>query len=243
MNQNDEREAFEAWAREVGNCERDLERSGVDENRYTWHTQQRMWEAWQARASLSQRAEVPQNLQCIGYIEPFGTEITDLPQSPRYQAVYVLAAAPQPQQAEQQGSSELSDKDHADYWRGRAIVAERKLAEQPRQMVALTEHSWRKKPVVIDAYQLPVPPADGSTNDEHEHAVWAFLDWCSKVGFDNFTSERDGEIAIETLEGTMTASPGDWIIKGVKGEFYPCKPDIFAATYEPAGIPAPGGKE
>ncbi len=39
---------------------------------------------------------------------------------------------------------------------------------------------------------------------------------------------------IITLEGTMEAVPGDWIIKGVKGEFYPCKPDIFAATYEPA---------
>ena len=41
-------------------------------------------------------------------------------------------------------------------------------------------------------------------------------------------------IEIKTLEGTMTASKGDWIIKGVKGEFYPCKPDIFALTYEPA---------
>jgi hypothetical protein len=39
---------------------------------------------------------------------------------------------------------------------------------------------------------------------------------------------------IETLEGRMHASPGDWIITGVKGERYPCKPDIFAATYEPA---------
>jgi len=42
-----------------------------------------------------------------------------------------------------------------------------------------------------------------------------------------------GTLDIPTLEGTMTASPGDWIIKGVKGEFYPCKPDIFDATYEP----------
>ena len=41
-------------------------------------------------------------------------------------------------------------------------------------------------------------------------------------------------IFIRTLEGEMTATQGDWIIKGVKGEFYPCKPDIFAATYEPA---------
>lgn len=41
-----------------------------------------------------------------------------------------------------------------------------------------------------------------------------------------------GKVEITTLEGTLTASIGDWIIKGVKGEFYPCKPDIFAATYE-----------
>lgn len=46
------------------------------------------------------------------------------------------------------------------------------------------------------------------------------------------------EIKIETLEGTMTGSPGDWIITGVNGEQYPCKPDIFEKTYEPA--PTPG---
>ena len=40
------------------------------------------------------------------------------------------------------------------------------------------------------------------------------------------------EIGISTLEGDMIAKPNDWIIKGVKGEFYPCKPDIFEATYE-----------
>jgi len=39
-------------------------------------------------------------------------------------------------------------------------------------------------------------------------------------------------LEIDTLEGTITASPGDFVIRGVKGEFYPCKPDIFAATYD-----------
>lgn len=109
---------------------------------------------------------------------------------------------------------------------------------------------FRKKPVVIDAHQLPIPPIDGSTNDAHEALVWTFMEFCGTVGFEDFTSERDGAIAIKTLEGTMEASPGDWIIKGVKGEFYPCKPDIFAATYEPAddhgtaGIVAPAeGRE
>lgn len=94
---------------------------------------------------------------------------------------------------------------------------------------------FRKKPVVIEAHQLPIPPADGSTNDVHEEAVWAFLDWCKKVDFEDFTSELDGHILIETLEGTMTANPGDWIIRGVNGEFYPCKPDIFEATYDRVG--------
>lgn len=60
---------------------------------------------------------------------------------------------------------------------------------------------FRKKPVVIEAYQTDV------------------------------------EVKIETLEGTMTANPGDWIITGVKGERYPCKPDIFEATYEPIEEP------
>lgn len=45
---------------------------------------------------------------------------------------------------------------------------------------------------------------------------------------------EDGSMLIDTLEGVMRADPGDWIIRGVKGELYPCKPDIFAATYDPA---------
>ena len=44
--------------------------------------------------------------------------------------------------------------------------------------------------------------------------------------------ENDGHLEIKTKEGVMSASPGDWIIKGIAGEFYPCKPDIFEATYE-----------
>ncbi|WP_206002544.1 hypothetical protein [Paraburkholderia antibiotica] len=100
---------------------------------------------------------------------------------------------------------------------------------------------YRKKPVVVEAFQLPTSPADGSTNKAHEDAVWAFIGWTNKAGMQNWTSEGDGCIAIETLEGTMTASPGDWIIKGVKGEFYPCKPDVFAATYELADVSLAAG--
>lgn len=86
---------------------------------------------------------------------------------------------------------------------------------------------FRKKPVVIDAYQLP---ATGEDVPE------SFHEWCEEVGFEHFESGRHESLIIPTLEGTMEASPGDWIIKGVAGEFYPCKPDIFAATYEPVEI-------
>jgi hypothetical protein len=78
---------------------------------------------------------------------------------------------------------------------------------------------FRKKPVVIEAVQ------------------WINTVGCAK-SMEGFLGELWGwwykgdSLVIETLEGSMAASPGDWIIKGVKGEFYPCKPDIFAATYE-----------
>lgn len=76
---------------------------------------------------------------------------------------------------------------------------------------------YRKKPVIIDAVLF-----DGiNSADIHE--------FCG----DN-VREPVGEtyLEIETLEGTMKANPGDYIIKGVNGEFYPCKPDIFEKTYE-----------
>jgi hypothetical protein len=82
---------------------------------------------------------------------------------------------------------------------------------------------FRKKPVVIEARQLH-PMATGSPCNCNELVAW--------IGT---TAYIVGEgIEIDTLEGAMKATPNDWIIKGVKGEFYPCKPDIFEATYEPA---------
>jgi len=76
---------------------------------------------------------------------------------------------------------------------------------------------YRKKPVVIEAVQW-----NGSNYDE----IGDFMGHSS-------TMEFNGSFVIPTLEGDMYASEGDWIIKGVKGEFYPCKPDIFEMTYEP----------
>ena len=77
---------------------------------------------------------------------------------------------------------------------------------------------YRKKPVMIEALHY-----DGSFP----------LDW---LGFHDSVSKVPGEEAIEinTLEGVMRADIGDWIIKGVAGEFYPCKPAIFEQTYEAA---------
>lgn len=80
---------------------------------------------------------------------------------------------------------------------------------------------FRKKPVVISAVQY---------NGTNIDAIESF------VGKENMTYKlMDPKIpAIKTLEGELTISKGDWIIRGVKNEFYPCKPEIFAATYEPA---------
>ena len=85
---------------------------------------------------------------------------------------------------------------------------------------------FRKKPVVIEAVQY-----DGHN---YEGEVWP---WYKRNGTEHngiFHPDKDGNIKIGTLEGVMLANPADWIIRGIKGEVYPCKPDIFAATYEPA---------
>lgn len=79
---------------------------------------------------------------------------------------------------------------------------------------------FRKKPVVIEAVRFRAGEQDSD---------FAGLVVSGKVRY-----PEDGTMLIDTLEGVMCAQPGDWIIKGVKGEIYPCKPDIFAATYEPA---------
>ena len=80
---------------------------------------------------------------------------------------------------------------------------------------------YRKKPVVIEAIHF-----DGSKDSLAE--VMAFT---KEMGTREVGATPEG-FTIATLEGTMLARPGDWVIKGVKGEFYPCKPDIFEATYE-----------
>lgn len=82
---------------------------------------------------------------------------------------------------------------------------------------------YRKKPVVIDAIRW-----DGKDIEP----VMAFMHPEAPIYMGEFFSNADELVGIATLEGTMVAQKGDWIIKGVQGEFYPCKPDIFEATYE-----------
>ena len=96
---------------------------------------------------------------------------------------------------------------------------------------------FRKKPVVIEAFQLT--PETRRSNESWPH--WANEAWQAEV-LRPHPGDKEGKHAspliIDTLEGSMEAMIGDWIIRGIKGELYPCKPDIFAATYEPApGVP------
>ena len=75
---------------------------------------------------------------------------------------------------------------------------------------------FRKKPVVIEAIQFKEGMDDSELKD--------FI--TCKFG------TNEGSVFIETLEGIMQGNDGDWIIRGVSGEFYPCKPDIFKQTYD-----------
>ena len=89
---------------------------------------------------------------------------------------------------------------------------------------------FRKKPVVIEAVQI------------HKRMDITSPDWWAEAvrqnkvilhGMGKFTRDQPW-VEIETLEGVMRGDQSDWVIRGVKGELYPCKPDIFDATYEPA---------
>lgn len=80
---------------------------------------------------------------------------------------------------------------------------------------------YRKKPVVIEAIQF-----DGNNHQDISDFIG------QHEGKDGMSFAMGDFVNIQTLEGVMTASVGDYIVRGVNGEFYPCKPDIFAKTYE-----------
>lgn len=108
------------------------------------------------------------------------------------------------------------------------------MAEEPQR--------YRKKPVEIEAVQF-----------RRGGDPWAIYQWIERNTLGSFEpmdviegrkpcpesgvsiDPRDGRMIISTLEGLHWVNLDDWVIRGVAGEFYPCKPDIFAATYEPVG--------
>lgn len=94
----------------------------------------------------------------------------------------------------------------------------------------LTMPRFRKKPVVIEAMQFETNNENGSPHMD------ALCNWANQGrSIDETHCWHNGtNIFVKTLEGTMRADVKDWIIRGVKGELYPCKPEIFEATYEPA---------
>ena len=83
---------------------------------------------------------------------------------------------------------------------------------------------FRKRPVEVEAIQF--------TGRNQREVLQFIYPSMSEDGLRG-AEVMNLPVVIETLEGDMTAAPGDWIIRGVQGEFYPCKPDIFEATYEP----------
>jgi hypothetical protein len=84
---------------------------------------------------------------------------------------------------------------------------------------------YRKKPVVIEAVQW---------TGENRQEVWRLFDGTrgGYIADSQSFGQVPGDLYIRTLEGTMHAEVGDWIIRGVADEVYPCKPDVFEATYE-----------
>ena len=97
-----------------------------------------------------------------------------------------------------------------------------------------TATRWRKKPVVIEARQF--------LNNASSYDILHWINHAQSDAGQPFAEWINASLFIPTLEGQMGAAVGDWIIRGVKGEFYPCKPDIFAATYEPVGGSSPNSQ-
>lgn len=81
---------------------------------------------------------------------------------------------------------------------------------------------YRKKPVIIEAIQF----------QNNVEVITQLSDFIGDTIYVNYENKDNPYLTIVTLEGDMKASVGDYIIKGVNGEFYPCKPDIFEKTYE-----------
>ncbi len=106
------------------------------------------------------------------------------------------------------------------------------MIEKDEPLASLTHQNndYRKKPLVIQAIQFSRSEWDAGI--QAPFGVVCF-GWPKAEG-DLSAHHLDNQCWLQTLEGPLIVSDGDWIIRGVKGEFYSCKPDIFAATYEKA---------
>ena len=93
---------------------------------------------------------------------------------------------------------------------------------------------FRKKPIVIEAFQMTREHReDNSEWPNWLHEAWQFARGTVGSLYPTQREPDDRNLAISTLEGVLIVSLGDWIIRGINEEIYPCKPDIFEATYEP----------
>ena len=102
------------------------------------------------------------------------------------------------------------------------------MTQQPKAL------RFTKKPVVIEAFQMTEERrASNADWPEWMHQAWQLDREAAGSLHPSEEGTGDGTLSVGTLEGPLLVSWGDWIIRGVKGELYPCKPDIFEATYAP----------
>ena len=167
-------------------------------------------------------AEIHQQLVALGWTPPGEGGPVD-------RAVFTLSFAQVMRLMEIAGGSvRLRWKDGA-YWASRAEPEEGDWVRlDPPEGAAFT-----KKPVQVRAIQWTGGNLREVIAFTGKHPRWN--EWFSTwEDYERRVQQDGGVLKITTLEGTMEAAIGDWVIRGVKGEHYPCKPDVFTATYEPA---------
>lgn len=130
-------------------------------------------------------------------------------------------------------------RDNITTWRLLSLEEKLHSIERAMRPKESNMHKFRKKPVVIEAFQM----TQARRMDSRDWPNWLHEAWnrnwpepgavcgVTPAGADFFANSTD-QLQIATLEGIHLVNWGDWIIRGVKGELYPCKPDIFAMTYE-----------
>lgn len=109
-----------------------------------------------------------------------------------------------------------------------ALVDSAPPAKQPGTPPGPHTGSYRKRPLAVEAFQM----TQAAREDNADWPQWLHEAWNKEPEDDGAVGPWIDFLAVNTLEGKLGVSPGDWIIRGVKGELYPCKPDIFEMTYE-----------